>query len=713
MQQQVIFMNQEISVIQQISLLAIQIGLILLAARFAGKLAQKWHIPSVLGELLAGILIGPYLLGGLNLGCLGFSNGFFPLLPDSAIPVSVPLYGLATLGSIILLFMSGLETDLRLLFRYSVAGTIVGLGGVIFSFAFGTGLCMAMTGVGMTHPRALFLGILCTATSVGITARILSERRAIDSPEGTTIMAAAVIDDVLGIICLAVVMGLLGVTDSASGGVNWSHIGIIALKCVGLWLGITAIGLLCAHQIAKFLKLFRPSAKYSVIAFAFALLLAGFFEQVGLAMIVGAYVMGLSLSKTDIAYALQRSLRGAYDFMVPIFFVVMGMLVDVRVLGDGQVVKFGLIYSLLAILAKIIGCGLPAYCLNFNFLGAARIGVGMIPRGEVALIIAGIGATSMMKVNQELVPIIDPKLFGVTIIMTLLTTVAAPPLLSFLLSIKGKGVKVETGDRSLVHTRFNMPSEFVRDFILRKLVENLRLDGFRYSQMDHESEIVNFRRERVTFTLHLCENDFDFESNLSEVILIKTAMYETLVELQQNLTELKNMASPMGMEEAILDGGAPKIDHEPLKLNQIVSKNCVVANLQANTTEEAIRELIRSLEKSGRLIDAEICIRDVLAREQVVSTCISTGVALPHARTTGVKELVAAIGIRNPQAPKISEQEQEIGIFVLSLSPKTGEMPYLQFVAHVAAILAEEENQKILVETTDTAKIHQIFITPK
>mgnify|MGYP002166076495 CR=1 FL=1 len=139
----------------------------------------------------------------MDFGLPGFEHGFFPLLEGASLPVSVPLYSIATLGSIMLLFMSGLETDLRMFFRYSVVGTVVGLGGVIFSFVFGAVLGMLLLHAPFMDPRCLFLGILSTATSVGITARILSEKKSIDSPEGTTILAAAVIDDVLGIICLA------------------------------------------------------------------------------------------------------------------------------------------------------------------------------------------------------------------------------------------------------------------------------------------------------------------------------------------------------------------------------------------------------------------------------------------------------------------------------------------------------------------------------
>jgi len=346
--------------------------------------------------------------------------------------------------------------------------------------------------------------------------------------------------------------------------------------------------------------------------------------------------------------------------------------------------------------------------MNFNLLGAARIGAGMIPRGEVALIIAGIGATSMMTINNIKTPIIDPKLFGVTIIMTLLTTIIAPPLLAFLLSIKTKGVKKEIGDISLVHTNFKMPSEFVRDFIFRALVDNLRLDGFRHSEMDREAGIINFRRESMTFTLNISGNDFDFESNLCEVMLIKTAMYETFVELHKNLTELKTMSCPVGMEEAILNGSGKKTSQVQLNLDRIIPSGCVITDLKAENTEDAIRELIGAMERSGRLLDAKRCSEDVLARENIVSTCISGGIALPHARTTGVRELVAAVGISR-KGCRSSNHEQITRIFVLSLCPKLGEEPYLQFVAHVASILADEQNLKILETNANSGDIQQLF----
>ena len=152
-------MNESLSLTAQIAILALQLGVILFAARFFGDLAKKLKVPSVLGELIAGIVIGPYLLGSIGFNLHGFHDGLFPLIAGSSVPVSTSLYGIATLGSIVLLFMSGLETDLRMFFKYSVVGSVVGLGGVIFSFVFGDVIGMVALKASCMDPRCLFLSV--------------------------------------------------------------------------------------------------------------------------------------------------------------------------------------------------------------------------------------------------------------------------------------------------------------------------------------------------------------------------------------------------------------------------------------------------------------------------------------------------------------------------------------------------------------------------
>jgi Kef-type K+ transport system membrane component KefB len=407
--------------------LVLQLAVILVAAKLGGELFERYlKQPSVLGELLAGAAIGPYALGGIELPVVG---ALFGHLADahggvSVIPVSIELWSVAQIGAVILLFYAGLETDFNLFFRYSGPALAVGIGGVVFPFMFGVFVTVAF---GLAShplaPTALFMGAIMTATSVGITARVLGDIRKLDTPEGVTVLAAAVIDDVLGIIVLAIVVSL-----GATGDVSLANIGMIGLKAMGFWLGLMAVGVLLSNHISRFLSGFRSSGSALGLALALAFLCAAVAEFFGLAMIIGAYTIGLAMSNTEIAKQLRHSMESVFQAFVPIFFVVMGMLVDFHAMQP--VLVFGLVVSFLAIIGKVFGCGIPALGVGFNVRGASRIGFGMLPRGEVALIVAGVGLSR---------GVIEADIFGVSIMMTFITTVMAPIILVPIFKSGGPG----------------------------------------------------------------------------------------------------------------------------------------------------------------------------------------------------------------------------------------------------------------------------------
>ncbi len=403
--------------------LVVQLGVILIAAKLAGEVAERFlKVPPVLGELVAGIIIGPYALGGISY------FGLDPLFPKpeaaGGIPVSNELYSIAQIASVVLLFLVGLETDLRQFMRYAGPAFLVGLGGVVLPFLFGM-YATVLFGFAesLADPRALFMGAIMTATSVGITARVLSDLGRLASPEGVTILAAAVIDDVLGILVLTIVVGI-----SEAGSVSAGEVGLVALKAFGFWLGLTGVAFLASGYIARLVGRLRVSGAAVAIGLALALLAAGLAESFGLALIIGAYSIGLALSHTEFGRRLGERMHGLYEALVPVFFVVMGMLVDVSAMRAA--ILFGVVISLLAIVGKVVGCGVPAFGLGFNLRGASRVGIGMLPRGEVALIIAGIGLAR---------GVVDSELFGVAILMTIVTTLLAPLFLVQLFSRGGSG----------------------------------------------------------------------------------------------------------------------------------------------------------------------------------------------------------------------------------------------------------------------------------
>lgn len=410
--------------------LLIQLSVILIAAKIAGELATRFlKVPAVLAELGVGVAIGPFALGGMAFFGVG------PLFPiplvdgkPSLIPVGNELFALAQIGSVVLLFAIGLETNLRQFLKYAGPATAVAIGGVLLPFALGAGATVMFGfdgGGGWTSPQALFMGAILTATSVGITARVLADLHRLDDPEGVTIIAAAVVDDVLGIMVLTVVVGISTVDDFTLGTLGW-----ISFKAIGFWLALTVVGILIAPYLEKILEKFSSTSALMCIPLALALLAAGLAELFGLAFIIGAFSIGLALSTTRLGHLVEAAMLGIVDFLVPVFFVVMGMLVDVTAMQSGIV--FGLVISVLAIFSKVVGSGGPALASGFNMRGSARIGVGMMPRGEVALIIAGIGLSA---------GIIEQDLFGVSILMTVLTTLIAPTILVPLFRSGGSGVR--------------------------------------------------------------------------------------------------------------------------------------------------------------------------------------------------------------------------------------------------------------------------------
>ncbi len=691
------FAEEAIPIAEVMSGLVLQIGIILFAVRAGGRLVKRLGIPSVLGELLSGVVIGPFALGGIPLP--GFPHGIFPL-GSGSLAVSPELYAFATVASIILLFASGLETDLELFLRYSVVGGVVGIGGVVFSFVLGDFVGMALLNAPFMDPRCLFLGILSTATSVGITARILSDQKKMDSPEGVTILAAAVFDDVLGIVMLAVVLGIVAVLTGHGGTLSVGVVMGIAGKAFGIWLGFTALGLIFAKKVAAFLKYFKHSYDFSVLALGLALILAGVFEKEGLAMIIGAYIAGLSLSKTDIAAVIQERIHGLYEFFVPLFFAVMGMLVNVREILSREVLIFGAVYTLVAVASKLIGCAVPALAMGFNGKGALRIGAGMVPRGEVALIIAGIGLAG---------GILDERLFGVVILMTLITTLIAPPILNFTLKIPGTGTKRTVKDDSGATATWEFPSDEIADLVVDTLLKDLRAEGFYVQMMNIDDGLSQARKGDIALSITEEEHVVTIETLGVDMPFVKTAVYEVLLKLHDSIEKLRASSDPAAMRVEIsnLDGRADK------DLLSLVEADCVSVDLRGGTKREIIAELVGLLAAKGVIADAELAIADVLHREETMSTGMQHGIALPHAKTDGVKDIRVAVGIKAEGVDFESIDGEKSRLFILVVSPKKVSGPHIQFLAAIGAVLKDEDVREKIVRAESASEVVSLIRAAK
>ena len=408
------------------------LSVILVAAKVGGEIVERFlKIPALIGELGVGILIGPHALGGIRffdrVGPVFHEVGAYATeaanQAGDAIEPAIPfaLYFIGQLGAVLLLFEAGLETDRKRFLKFIRPATAVALGGVIFPFALGVlvTLWFGYATFDSIHDAipALFVGAILTATSVGITARVLSDISRLDSIEGVVIMAAAVVDDVLGIVLVAVVVAI-----DAEGSVSGSSVALLIVKAFGFWLGLTLIGSILANHISKFTMWFRTDGATLALAITLGFIAASVAEvYFGLAMIIGAFSMGLALSATILKEKTIFYIKNGGSVLVPVFFCIIGMQVDLTVIWEsdniGQLALFAAAVTAVAIVTKVAGAGLPVMVVGFGRDRSWRIGLGMLPRGEVALIVAEIGRAS---------GIIGRDIFTVAIVMTVVTTVIAP-----------------------------------------------------------------------------------------------------------------------------------------------------------------------------------------------------------------------------------------------------------------------------------------------
>lgn len=392
----------------------------LISAKLLGSLAIRLRQPAVLGELLAGVMLG-------NLGLVGV-HVFAPIATDAFIDM------LARLGVLLLLFEVGLESTVRDMMKVGPSSLLVAILGVVTPMLLGWGVGAWLLPDQSTYVH-VFLGATLAATSVGITARVLKDLGRSTSPEARVILGAAVIDDVLGLVVLAVVAGIIAAADRGESLGLWSQAWILGKALIFLG-GSLVIGSVLSPRVFRVASRLRGGGLLLTIALVFCFLLSLLAGLAGLATIVGAFAAGLVLEPVhyqDLAHredhSLEDLLHPLATFLVPIFFVQMGARVDLRAFASADALVLAAVLTVAAILGKQV-CSLGVLDRSLH---RWAIGVGMIPRGEVGLIFASIG----MGLRLEGKPVVSDVEYSAIVIMVIVTTLATPPLLALLMGPAG------------------------------------------------------------------------------------------------------------------------------------------------------------------------------------------------------------------------------------------------------------------------------------
>ncbi len=372
--------------------LLLELFAIFVWAKVFAEIFEQLSLPAVLGEILAGVILGPYATG--------------------LVAPTETVSSIAEIGAIFLLFTVGLETRPQELIRVGRQSIRVAMAGVALPFVLGFAY-MKLRGE-VTH-EAIFVAAAMVATSVGITARVMSDLHVLGTRVAKIVLGAAVFDDILGMIMLAVVAGLV-----TGGRIRWWHLGVLSTEAIGFAVFMIYYGPRLVGRIRPGVERMSTHDAPLILALAICLGLSVAATKIGMAAIIGAFFAGLVFADYSPEWNLQPRAHAINEFLAPFFFFVMGARLNIRVFNKGVIVA-AIVVSVLAILSKVVGCGLPV--IRDGWLSFLRVGVGMTPRGEVALIVALIG----LQMNM-----ISQSAYAIVIFMTATTTMLAPPLLRLL-----------------------------------------------------------------------------------------------------------------------------------------------------------------------------------------------------------------------------------------------------------------------------------------
>jgi Kef-type K+ transport system membrane component KefB len=406
-------------------------AIILVLAKVGGDLAQRVKQPAVLGELVVGVILG-------NLSLVFEAFGGAPLRYFHALSTDVHLDMLARIGVIILLFEVGLESTVGQMMKVGLSALLVATLGVVTPFGLGWLVSSWLLPTGSVYVH-IFIGATLTATSVGITARVLKDLEKSQLPEARIVLGAAVIDDVMGLVILAVVTGVIGAANAGTT-LAVSDIVMTLFKAIAFLVGSLLVGRWLSPRM--FTVASQLKARMVLLAFGlgFCFLLAWLADLIGLAPIVGAFAAGLILEdvhyqdlKDKEQHTLEELIHPISYFLVPVFFVLMGMRTDVRAFAAPGVLGLAGALVVVAILGKLVA-GLGALGKGLDRLS---IGIGMVPRGEVGLIFASIGAGLSVQGQK----VVDPNVFSAVVVMVIVTTMVTPPVLKWSLE---RGEKKKT-----------------------------------------------------------------------------------------------------------------------------------------------------------------------------------------------------------------------------------------------------------------------------
>ncbi|MEI6970876.1 MAG: PTS sugar transporter subunit IIA [bacterium] len=682
-------------------MIVLQFGVVILAAIAGYWLFGRMHLSRALGAVLAGLLLGPSLLGTMPV--LGFEHGLFPVTHGvGAVPPE--LFAFSAVAAVLFFFVLGMETDIKMLQNHCVKGGVPAMAGMAVSFVLGDimGIQLLRLGgnpnVGFMSPECLLLGVIGTATASGIAIRIFARRRRLDSPEATTFLACATSDGLFVIVLMAIILGSVGAFLPAHGQRQYSAAHLEGSPDVlVIWLALLLCAVVLAGPLARLWKGVTDRSGMAVAFLGISLVVAGVFDRAGLITVLGAYVVGVALSRSDISRVLREKAVSIYGILVPMLFCTIGMMIDIKSLASTKVLVAGVLFAVMIVVARFACTSLLTMPMGFSASGAARIGAAMIPRGELSLLIVGIGIVE---------GILPPELAGVSLIMIAATAATGASLSHLAINSGSPGTRNAAARPGARKMEFTFPSTETAESAVARLMAVFMAEGFSIHSLDIDAGIYLVRKDDMAIGIQRTGCDLMLDCSENESSLANAAICEAIAELERVVSDLRRTVDEKAIVRQLQDSNT--IGSWKLSLADYLTPSTIRVSIAARTKQEAISELIELLAAQSLVRNVDEAKKAIWSREEIMSTGMQHGIAIPHGKTHGVDKLVCALGLKRDGVDFASLDGELSKIIILVLSPDNVVAPYMQLVATIGHDL-DEKLRTLLLACRTSAEVMTVL----
>jgi fructose-specific phosphotransferase system IIA component len=665
-------------------------------------LLKKIKIPAMIGEFLIGIIISPYLLGGI--GFTGFKKGLFPYF-ENGIGISYELFGLSIISAIVVFFIIGLQTDLSVFNKFSPQGIKISIISFILTFIGSLYVSSIIFNTTMYDSKCIILSLIFSAGSIGIASRILNRKSKASPYEKLTMFSSILMDNTITLILSTFIISFLYIqAKNANDFLTINKLSTTYVELVAIWIALLAFSIFFAILIPKILKFNKNLFSFSLLILAVIFIVSGFGTIFGIPHIIFAYIIGLVIAKTNLNFIIRENIRFLYKFFSPIFFVTMGMMIDIKsILLNPYILKTGIMFAVILIFIRIIFNLIPSLFMKFNLTGALRISLANIPRFEVSLIIATI-AYYLGFLNKDF--------FDITIICIIMSSLIASPLLYLSTMIGKAGISEKSKCKDTKEIKFDFSSPELTNLIMYRLINNLKSHGFLVNLIETETKYFQIVNDQLFFCIQNYDTSLILETSEKNYSIVKSVIDEVIIDVNTNI-ELLLKEKDEHPKTVLKPHKEHSVNKFNISIENILDEKDIIINLKANNKTEILEEMIDMLYSNGRIKDKHAVLEDVMEREKTMSTGMQQGIAIPHCKSKEIDEIIMAVGLKKEGVNFDSIDGKPTKIFILLLTPEGISGPHIRVLMLVSSILSKESERERLLSLTTPKEIYDFFVYNK